>query len=248
IETPTQIAGQVAQALLLGQGKDHVSTWRERLAAVTATDVQRVAQKYLRADNALIVISGDAQLLKPKLERFGKITVVDEEGRQVAAAAPAPAGQSAGLDASGITPMTLVYGVTVAGMGEMMEMTRTITRETKSGKDVVHAKEVSTGRQSGTSDLMFEAKTFKPVSMNAQMSAGGRDFSSVLTVADGKISGMVPTPPQGDPAMVDATLPDGAILQSMVDYAIWVSPLTVGKEVSVTMFNPQTGTTMPLTA
>ena len=84
IETPLQIAGQVASARLLGKPKDHVQTWRQKLAAVTTEDVQRVARTHYQPENALIVVSGDANVLKPKLEKFGKITVVDEEGRPVA--------------------------------------------------------------------------------------------------------------------------------------------------------------------
>ncbi|MGQ0814109.1 MAG: M16 family metallopeptidase [Gemmatimonadota bacterium] len=88
IETPQQIASQVAQSRLLGQARDHVQTWRQRLAAVSAADVQRVAIQYYNPENALVVVSGDASILKPKLEKFGKVTVVDEEGRTVALEAP----------------------------------------------------------------------------------------------------------------------------------------------------------------
>ena len=245
IETPTQVASQVATAMLLGQGTNHVQTWRQRLGAVTAADVQRVAQKYLHPENALIVISGDAQLLKPKLDRFGKITVVDEEGRPVVASATPV--QTPSIDASSIQPMTLVYGITVSGMGEVAEMTRAITRETKNGKDVVHSHESTTGRQTGSSDLIFEAKTFKPVSMNSQVSAGGRDFSSMLTVTDNKVQGMVPMPPNFDPTPVDAELPAGAVLGNMTDYAIWLAPFETQKELTLNVFNPATGTSTPIT-
>src|ERR1043166_1425046 len=44
IETPQQVAGQIATSLLLGQGKDYVQTWRQRVAAVSATDVQNAAK------------------------------------------------------------------------------------------------------------------------------------------------------------------------------------------------------------
>ncbi|HUP88332.1 MAG TPA: pitrilysin family protein [Longimicrobiales bacterium] len=245
IETPTQIAGQVATALLLGQGKDHVQTWRQRLGAVTAADVQSAAKKYLRPENSLIVISGDAQVLKPKLERFGKVTIVDEEGRPVAEADTKPV-TGVSFDASSVQPGTLVYGVTVAGMGEIMESTRTITRETIKGKDVVHAKEVTTGRRTGTADLVFEAKTFKPMSSTMSMQMGGMEMNSMLTIADGKITGMMKMPQQTDPQMVDSNFPEGTILEAMADYAIWVSDLAPGKEIKFNLFNAATGTSTPV--
>lgn len=247
IETPTQVAGQVATALLLGQGKEHVQTWRQRLGAVTAADVQNAARKYLRPENSLIVISGDAQVLKPKLERFGKITIVDEEGRPLADADTRPV-TAVAMDASSIQPATLVYGVTVAGMGEMAEMTRTITREIKNGKDVVRSKEATTGRQTGTSEVIFEAKTFKPLSASASMQMGGMEMNSMLTIENGKVSGMLKTPQAADPQMIDAAFPEGAILQSMADYAIWITDLTPGKEAKFNMFNPATGTVIPISA
>jgi zinc protease len=83
IETPGQIAGQLASALLLGRPAEHVQTWRSKLAAVTAADVQRVARTHLNPERALIVISGDAGVIRSSLEPFGNLTVVDEHGRPV---------------------------------------------------------------------------------------------------------------------------------------------------------------------
>jgi zinc protease len=84
IETPGQIAGQLASARLLGRPDDHVQTWRTRLAAVTAADVQRVARAHLNPERSLIVIAGDAEAIRAKLEPFAPLTVVDEHGNPVA--------------------------------------------------------------------------------------------------------------------------------------------------------------------
>ena len=43
IETPQQVAGQVATARLRGLPDDYLETYRERVAAVSAAEVQRVA-------------------------------------------------------------------------------------------------------------------------------------------------------------------------------------------------------------
>jgi zinc protease len=83
IETPGQIASQLASARLLGRPADHVETWRTRLAAVTAADVQRVAQTHLNPERSLIVIAGDAEAIRAKLEPFAPLTVVDEHGNPI---------------------------------------------------------------------------------------------------------------------------------------------------------------------
>ncbi|MBI4409997.1 MAG: insulinase family protein [Gemmatimonadetes bacterium] len=84
IETPQQIAGQVASTRLLGLPADYLEKYRERVAAVTAEDVQRVARTHLHPDQAVIVVVGDAAQLHDKLSAVF-------EGSALRAATPAPA-------------------------------------------------------------------------------------------------------------------------------------------------------------
>ena len=160
-------------------------------------------------------------------------------------ATPAPATPTK-IDASAVAPQTVVYSITMSGM-PVAEMTRTVTRETKDGKDVVKSHGVATGMQNMTTDLLFEAKTFKPISASMTGSAQGQEFSSLLSVADGRISGMLKMPMQPDPTMVDAAFPEGAILGGMEEFAIWVTDFAVGKELTVNMYNAQTGSVTPIT-
>ena len=255
IETPTQIAGQVATSRLLGQSKDHVQTWRTRIAAVTAADVQRVAKAHLHPENAIVVVSGDASVIKPKLEKFAKVTVVDEEGRPVAAAAPADAPgaqpQAAAqtpapiVDGSSIQPQTLTYVINAQGM-QVAEMTRTVTRENDKGKDIVKAVAATSGMFTGSSEVKFEAKTFKPLSSSMQQQAGGREMSSLLTASNGKVSGML-TMPDSDPKVIDAALPEGTILPGMDEFAIWVNDLSANKEMKFNVFNAMSNSIVPVT-
>ncbi len=48
---------------------------------MTAEDVQRVAKKYLNLDNIQIVAVGDAAKIKAVLEKYGKVTVYDVDGK-----------------------------------------------------------------------------------------------------------------------------------------------------------------------
>ncbi|HEX6559816.1 MAG TPA: insulinase family protein, partial [Longimicrobiales bacterium] len=248
IETPSQIASQIASALLLGQGKEHVLTWRQQIDAVTAADIQRAATRYLQPENSLVVISGDASVLQPKLAKYGNVTVVDEEGKPMASAAAdaAEPQQKLTIDASNLQPMTLTYGVTAQGM-EVAEVVRTITRETVNGKNVVKSSASTTGMMTGKQDLTFEAKTFAPVSSSMSQQAGGREFSAILNVTNGKVSGMASMPPNGDPAPIDAALPEGAILPGMDEFVIWLTDFSVSKELKLNVFSPQSGSVIPVT-
>ncbi|MGQ0560980.1 MAG: M16 family metallopeptidase [Gemmatimonadota bacterium] len=244
IETPQQIAGQVAQARLLGQARDHVQTWRQRLAAVTAADVQRVAQQHYHPEQALVVISGDASVLKPKLEQFGKVTVVDEEGRPVVA--DAPQAGPANIDASALQPMTLQYTVSAQG-NVVAEMTRVLTREKLEGKEVVRSKGTGTGMQTVNADLVFEAKTFAPISANLNMQMGGQEMTQLLAVAGGKVTGSVKMPQMPEPQAIDAALAEGVLLPGMDEFAIWLTPWDKTRELKLSLFNAQSRSVVPVT-
>ena len=82
IETPSQIALQVLNAVFYGLNLNELQTYRERVNAVTVEDVQRVARVYLHPDRLTIVLVGDAssfvnQLAGAGFDRFERIPVMD---------------------------------------------------------------------------------------------------------------------------------------------------------------------------
>jgi predicted Zn-dependent peptidase len=64
---------------------DYWDTYPEKIAAVTAADVQRVAQKYIPADDIVIIAVGDATKIRSVLAEFGPAEDWDSEGRRAAA-------------------------------------------------------------------------------------------------------------------------------------------------------------------
>ncbi len=82
IETPSQIALQVLNAVFYGLNLNDLETYRERVNGVTVEDVQRVAREYLHPDRLTIVLVGDAssfvnQLAGAGFDRFDRIPVMD---------------------------------------------------------------------------------------------------------------------------------------------------------------------------
>lgn len=71
IETPSAIALQVLNAVFYGLDLEELQTYRERVNAVTADDIQRVAQQYLRPDRLTIVLVGDAKVFAKQLAGVG---------------------------------------------------------------------------------------------------------------------------------------------------------------------------------
>ncbi|HYT67461.1 MAG TPA: pitrilysin family protein [Vicinamibacterales bacterium] len=71
IETPSQIALQILNAVFFGLNMNDLQTYRERVNAVTADEVQRVARNYLHPDRLTIVLVGDASAFVKQLRGAG---------------------------------------------------------------------------------------------------------------------------------------------------------------------------------
>ena len=71
LETPNAIASQVLEAVLYGLDLDGLETYPERIKGVTADDIQRVAQTYLKPDRLSIVLVGDASTFVDDLAGVG---------------------------------------------------------------------------------------------------------------------------------------------------------------------------------
>jgi zinc protease len=71
LETPDQIAVQVLNQLFYGLPLEQLQTFRDRVNAVTADDIQRVARAYLRPDRLAVVLVGNANAFASQLKRAG---------------------------------------------------------------------------------------------------------------------------------------------------------------------------------
>jgi zinc protease len=83
LQTASGVASQVAQIRLLGLPDEHLTEYRERIAAVTPDDVLRAAQRHVRPDQTAIVVVGDAAQLLPVLEPIAPIVLYDVQGQPI---------------------------------------------------------------------------------------------------------------------------------------------------------------------
>ncbi len=88
IETPSQIALQILNAVFYGLNMNDLQTFRERVSAVSVDDVQRVARNYLHPDKLTIVLVGDASAFLKQLPGagFDKYEIIPAADLDLAAA------------------------------------------------------------------------------------------------------------------------------------------------------------------
>lgn len=71
LQTTDQLASRLADIVVFDLPDDYYDRYRDRIAAVSADDVQRVAREHLRIDRLAIVVVGDAERIAPDLEALG---------------------------------------------------------------------------------------------------------------------------------------------------------------------------------
>lgn len=108
VETADQIAEAVARAKRLDLPADYLATYRTKLAAVRAAELQSAAQQMIRADHLAIVVVGDAIKILPQLEAIAPVRIVSVEGAPLTRESLFGAGPSAGL---AFDPSLIVAGL-----------------------------------------------------------------------------------------------------------------------------------------
>jgi zinc protease len=246
IETPQQIAGQVASTRLLGLPADHLAKYRDRVSAVSAAELQRVARELIRPDQAVVVVVGDATRILDKIKPFGPVRLYDADGKALRPEDLEVRGSEQTFDASAIRPQTLGYRVSVQG-NPVAEVKTTITREPVEGKEAVRVVAASTGMVSSEQEIVFDGKSFRPLHSRSRQQAGGQSVSIELKLEGEKVVGSM-TGPDGQKRPVNVDAVAGVLLPGMDEYALWLTDFARQKELRLPVFNPMSGSVISLTA
>ena len=95
---------------LYGLPDDYLQTYRDRVSAITADDVHRVANSYILPDRMAIVVVGDAGEILSQASEFASSTAVfDTEGRPKDLSAAAHADSDDPADFSGLWKLELDF-------------------------------------------------------------------------------------------------------------------------------------------
>jgi len=83
IETQEGLIDQLVSIRMYDLPDDYLKTYRDRVNAITAEDIRRVAERYVKPDQAALVIVGDAAEIMAQVKPYSDaIDVYDTEGRK----------------------------------------------------------------------------------------------------------------------------------------------------------------------
>lgn len=79
LESHSSLANQISAIKMVGLGDDYLERYVERIAAVTREALRDAAEQYFRPEQYSIIAVGDADVLRPQLESFGKVRIETAE-------------------------------------------------------------------------------------------------------------------------------------------------------------------------
>ena len=82
-EDPADFARQLSTRYLTGVPIEELNTYLQSLAGVTAEEARAAAAQYIDTEQPIIVVVGNAELVKPQLEELGEVVMVDKDGQVV---------------------------------------------------------------------------------------------------------------------------------------------------------------------
>ena len=85
LENPQSLLQNIITQKLYNLPADYWDTYPQKVEAITAADVQRIAQVYIDMEHLQIIAVGDAAKTRDVLAKFGHLDVYDTDGKLVAA-------------------------------------------------------------------------------------------------------------------------------------------------------------------
>jgi predicted Zn-dependent peptidase len=76
---------QVLTQRMYGLPANYWDLYPEKVMAVNAAEVQRVAQKYIPLNNVQLIAVGDSSKIAESLKKFGPVEEFDAEGKRLGA-------------------------------------------------------------------------------------------------------------------------------------------------------------------
>ena len=107
LETQEGLTDQLVQIKMLNLPDDYLERYRDRVQAVTVEDIQRIAQKYVKPDEAALTVVGDGASVLEQMRPYSEdIEVYNTAGKRKTAGESAEATDPAGSWSIGIeTPL-----------------------------------------------------------------------------------------------------------------------------------------------
>ncbi len=236
IETPAQIARQVATARLLGLGPDYLRLYRERLNAVTAARARAAAARTYRRQALTIVVVGDAERLYDRLATLAPVRLTDLDGQPMTPADLRPTAGVPGLDRSQIVSRTDSFRIMVQGnpLGVQVNAIR-VTPDS-----LVYTERSNIGAfVEQHSTAVLDPSDLSMRAMDQAGSAQGQKIEAHLVYGGGRVKGAVTQPQPGGTARsftVDTTVAPGTYDDNALALVLAALPLESGKTHNLNVF------------
>jgi hypothetical protein len=244
LETAGQIAGQIAQARLLGLPLEYVTEFPARIMAVTREDVQRVAREYVRPDRASVVVVGDARQVLPMIEGIAPVDLYDVEGARLGRDAIDVRAATETFDGGRLQPGTRAYRFVVQG-NPMGTVTNRLARE---GDAWVATSTTQAAVMTQEMEVRFRATDLGPISSVTTARQGPATIGADLRYAGGRVTGRVELPDQmGGARDVDVAVPDGTLLPGMDEHVLAAADLAPGRTLTLPVFEMMSGAVTTVT-
>jgi zinc protease len=227
IETADQVADAVANARLYGLPADYVQTYRVKLGAVTAADVQSTARSTIRPEAAVIVVVGDGAKIYDRIKGIAPVTIVDPEGKPLSPDDLAPKSTTLDLDLPALVARRDSF--TISYSGKVMGWLRGVLEKTADGYRYTEETHIGAFVNQTTRLEMDAGARMRSVKQSGRVQ--GMDTAVDVTYAGARAKGTASAPDMQngqmklkavtiDTAIVEGTLDDNAV-QALIPAFRW---------------------------
>jgi zinc protease len=129
LETQEGLTDQLVQIKMLNLPDDHLQKYRDRVQAITVDEIQRVAQKYVKPDEAALIVVGDGASVLEQIRPYCEdIEIYNTAGKRKT------------LDASGVTDPAGTWSIEVeTPLGQSIPATLTVERAGSGFTATIHS-------------------------------------------------------------------------------------------------------------
>jgi len=242
IETPSQIAAQVANSRLLGLGDDYLRLYRERLSAVTALQARAAAQRLYRRRGLTIVVVGDATKIYDRLKTIAPVRLVSTEGRPLTPAELVPQARPVALDPAQLVSRSDSSRVVVQGN----PIGATVSAVRRTADSLVYTeRSVLGGVFEQSTTIVFDPTDASVKDVVQTITQKGKKAETRLTYGDGRVKGHG-AGPQPDGGVrefdIDTAVAAGTYDASAVPVIVPALPLAPGQTFNLSFFSSDENT------
>ncbi len=240
IETPEQIASQVANAKRLGLPDGYLETYRERLSAVNARRIQSAAANTFRQAGLTVVVVGDGQKVYDKLKAIAAVRIVSVDGTSMTPEDLFAKPTALTLDRTQLVTRADSFQVLFQGNPFGYQVNRLFV----SADSTIYVENMNIGGMvTQDTRVVINPADWTPREVHQTGNTQGQKTETHLTFAGGRVKGSAMTPQQDGPktVAVDTTVTAGTIDDNLVGVVLPALTLEVGKTVHASVFSSGQG-------